>query len=595
MKKTIALLLCLLLLFGTVSCAKPLPVRGTSTIGQGASTTDRNEPTAPPPTTAPSDPKKPPYEEIIAQYTALLEAKSQGNPLPSLGSRPSKIEIALHEIVRDAKDVSLLGYATKDLNRDGIDELVLLHRNDRLYALFTVKDDAPVLLLRTDHASATVTPDGTVYAGESTPQSSLTQIKQIVNGSLEGLSLESTLTDGGSIRYSKTENGVSTDITKEEYLALSKVADDILLFSSNTTKTTGFRFVSPLADNTQGSAPTPDFLTYEGILSAYRIIVESLSDYPSTPWVGGAFDRLFHITDNDTYDVFHHIFWSCLRLRPTETYFGQTYATDGDNAYGYAVKDLNGDGIDELILLTDKYRVIAVFTQRDGRAVLLKDSFNTWIDGNGRLRASVSKGGVVRRDSECFVYEIDGGQLTPAVAVGYRVNVYLEKEGWYRIDRNVRTEISAAEGERLYAEYDILPEYYSTAEYTRAFSGIGFTPLFDATLAGEKHLKTFSVGWALYRDAVTVSEFSDTDVTASLRFVWMDGEYDPETNPDPVNEIIPLNVRASRDGNRYTFEQDGIKGYLEFAVNAVWTVITESQNEHVPTRVYLFDTPEIKI
>ena len=179
------------------------------------------------------------------------------------------------------------------------------------------------------------------------------------------------------------------------------------------------------------------------------------------------------------------------------------------------------------------------------------------------------------------------------IAVGYKVNIYLQKEGWYKIEGGIKVDISAEEGEALYAAYDILPSDYSNQEYTRTFSGIKFIPLFERTLAGQKHINTFSNAWFVNGDTLTVSEFSKSGATAVIKFVYTEGEFDPETNPDPKVHITELNVQAILNEGQYKFKKDGIKGYIEFAVHSAWVVVTESQNEHVFCRAYLFNYPEI--
>ena len=277
---------------------------------------------------------------------------------------------------------------------------------------------------------------------------------------------------------------------------------------------------------------------------------------------------------------------------PTETYFGYNYATDGDNSYGYAKKDLNGDGVEELILLNDNYEIFALFTEKGGKAQLVDGAYGSWIDENGRIRKELGTGGLVSRDGEGYVYVLDGVELKPEIAVGYKVNIYLQKEGWYKIEDGKKIDVSAEEGETLYAGYDILPFGYSNEEYTRTFSGIEFIPLFELTPAGQKHINTFSNASFINGDTLTVSEFSKNDATATIKFVYTEGEFDLETNPNPEVHITELNIQAIRNESRYEFEKDGVKGYIEFAVNSAWVVVTESQNEYVVCRAYLFNSPE---
>jgi len=563
MKKISILALCLLVLLCFVSCAKS--AENTS------------------------------YEGIIDKYTELLSAKSKNEALTQPGDSANEIELALYEIVRDCEDPKVMGYATKDINKDGTEELVLLSKGNKLYALFTKVNDSPVLLLKSDQMSAAISPDGTIFGNDYIQdQGSFTLIQKISDGKLGGLEY-GTVVNGEDATFYKIENSVKTEITRDELLKLDNSMQSILPGTrwNETTKKAGFRFVSALPDSSQSTAPVPDFSSYDGILSAYKTIVESFSEYQKSEWVNGKYDNLFNITDNESYDVFHQIFLGGISVKPASTalLYANDYPSDINNAYGYAKKDLNGDGTQELILLNDNYEIITVFTMKDGKAVHLEGLLDTWLDENGRIHKSVTTGGVVGRDREYFVYEIDGTGLKQIIGVGSGVNISLEKENWYKTDGQTKTEISDEEGEALYAEYDLTPKGWIEEEYTR-FTGIEFVPLFDATLANEKHINTYSQMGIVSERSLTVSAISDDTVTASIEFVKSYGEWDPVTNPDPEVHYTNLEFESIRNGNRYEFEKDGIKGYIEFAVNSVWVVVTESKNEHVDCMAILFNRIE---
>ena len=535
------------------------------------------------------------YDGIIERYSELLNKKANGQTIPDPDADASEIEVALCKIIQGYQaDPSLMGYATKDINGDGTPELVLLDKNNKLCALFTIQNHAPVLLLDLSLMTAVITPDGTIYAGSSYVENvgQHTLIKRIVDGKLEGLEFGSVI-EGESTSYYKIENGKRTEITFAEKNQLDSSIQHLLITPWYHTKTAGFRFVPAITDSSlENTAPVPDFSTYDGILSAYKTVVECFSEYSPADWVNGKFDSLFHISDDETYEVFHQIFYGGIRVMPTETYLGQSYDSCGDNAYGYAKKDLNNDGIEELILLNDNYKIFAIFTMEDGEAVLVDGIYDVWVDENGFLRKEPGTGGVTGRDAEAFVYKINGAQPEVIVGIGYKVNLYLEKGEWYKTDGNTKTDISDEEGKALYAEYDILPSNYCNKEYSKTYSGIAFVPLFEATLATQEHINTYSNAHFIYGDMLTVSAVSDSDVTASIKFVHSVGEFDPITNTEPEVYTTEISVTASRVGNRYRFEKDGVKGYIEFAVNSAWVIVTESENEHVVCKAYLFDRPE---
>jgi hypothetical protein len=470
---------------------------------------------------------------------------------------------------------------------------VLLSRSNKLYAIFSLNDGLPVLVFNAVNMSCSLSPDGSLYArSKYDPTGSTVHVKKIVNGTAVGTEYGIDVIDEKTAICYKIENGIRTEITLDEWYRISDSVATATRKPLYTTKTVGFRFVPAIENGIANDSPIPDFSSYEGILSAYRRIVESFCEYTSDSWSEGKFDSLFTITDNQTYDIFHNIFSQAEAVRPKDTYFGTKYAEDGNNSYGYAKKDLNSDGIEELILLSDNYDIFAIFTQNNGKAQYVEGSGEVWIDENANLRKTVFTGGLVDRDREHYLYEFDGTGLKQKVSVGYSVSFSLTKENWYKTDGKTKTEISDAEGEALCKIYDILPTGVTEEEYTKSYSGIEFTPLFGSASPNEKHLDTFKNIKIVNGNTLTVSEITDKYVAFRATLVHCVGEYDPETGVMPEVYDIELSGKATRDGNKYRFEVDGVTGYIELAVNSVWLTVTESKNEHVICMSYLFDYPE---
>ena len=155
MKKIISILLLFSILLCAVSCAKPSADGEKNAEETTTNTTVRN-----------NTPVKQPYEDIIKEYTNLLLKKIDGKEIAEPNGNANEIDVALYEIVRDCSDASTMGYATNDINDDGVDELVLLNKSNRLSALFTLKNDSPILLLNMDKLKASIASDGTVYANK---------------------------------------------------------------------------------------------------------------------------------------------------------------------------------------------------------------------------------------------------------------------------------------------------------------------------------------------------------------------------------------------------------------------------------------------
>ena len=570
MKRMLLVLLCLTCVWGTVSCA----VLGGKT--------------------PPQDPEVS-YAPVIEAYTALVRVKTDGGELTAPAEGASAVDTALFEIVGNSEDPTTLGYAIKDINRDGIFELVLMTSAQQVYALFTLEKNKPTLLTATK-VSMAISPDGTVTSTEYIPDRlSCIRIQTLRDGRLEGLEYGSSADYEG--KYYKIEDGVRSEITFEEKQTLDHLHGTVVRDIYYINKTTGFRFVPAIpADSSENPPPVADLSSYEGILATYKTIVEQFADCTKKAWVAGAYEDLFTFTSNEDYDIFHSLFYHGFTHMPTTTYFGSDYPHNGNDAYGYARKDLNKDGVEELIIMDQNYTVLDIFTMKDGRPVLLQGVSGCWIDENGRLHMHVGTGGLVARDAEAYLYEIRDGELHCVASVGYRVNMYLDKEGWYTVEDGVHKSISAEEGEKLYEQCTQRPPVCVEREYTRMMAGLTFVPLFEKTLALRMHKDTYTNSAYSEATKLTVSEVTE-GAEGAVTFAFdclkpMDGEFDPEVKFEEIRTRIEGEATLTDD--RYVFDVDGVKGYLEFTVTAVWVVITESENENVSCRAYLLNVHEKK-
>ena len=94
------------------------------------------------------------YDDIISQYTSLLNAKHNGGELlvpntENMDAGEIAISEALYGIVdgcKDAKAAENLGYGYKDFDGNGTPELIILDKYKSIRAIFTLSDNQPVLL-----------------------------------------------------------------------------------------------------------------------------------------------------------------------------------------------------------------------------------------------------------------------------------------------------------------------------------------------------------------------------------------------------------------------------------------------------------------
>ena len=161
---------------------------------------------------------------------------------------------------------------------------------------------------------------------------------------------------------------------------------------------------------------------YRSILETYRLIVEKFPTVNQNPLAVAA---ELGIQDEGEKESFLRLYSSIHQFYPgreQEDCLSPHYKL----GCGYAIKDLNGDGVDELVLLTDEYRIIAVYSLINGIPTLLgsyikKDlgwSFLNWIDAEGRIH-------VVRTDGldlyHHSIFEISNGHLIELCTYGYDV------------------------------------------------------------------------------------------------------------------------------------------------------------------------------
>lgn len=580
MKKIVALLLCLASLFVISSCAKK--------------ESENNENDERKQTQVDSA-----YEAIITKYKDLLNAKMNSEELQQPSDPENEIEIAVYDTVNMCTEPEQMGYATKDINGDGIDELVLMRKDNGVYALFTIDNDAPVLLLcRENKATYIAIIGGTVYY-EFKKQENLEHaiIKKIVDGKLEGIEFGYEK-DGETYNYFRIENGTRTETSAIENRGLMEEMNSVMINPMWRTKSFGFRFVSAInSDSNSNDAPIADFSDYDKIISAYKKIVGNFATHKEIDWINGEYDSFYTFLDNESYEIFHRIYNQGYNLRPSEKPFGQEYDSDGNNSYGYAIKDINGDGIEELVLLNDQYEIIDLYTMNDGKAVLLKGAQGTHVGADGLFRVCriVSFATGKARSDECYyTYEIKDGKLECISAFGCPYSRFIGRSNWFKTENGSRVSISDEEGERLYKEFDVRTlglNQCSTNEYTKRFSGLEFIPLFEKSKFCEDHIGKFTQSAFINGDELTLS--STSDKTISFEYLAIKPtKPEEERGPDYKDTRTTVKGTAVKNGDVYTFEQDGIKGYIEFAINSMWFVITESENENVDCGMLLFDSLE---
>ncbi len=160
--------------------------------------------------------------------------------------------------------------------------------------------------------------------------------------------------------------------------------------------------------------------------------------------------------------------------------------------WGYAKKDLNGDGADELILLNEDYTVIAIFSYVDGKPTViggLNESFpyqrplleNCWIDGDGYIYTT---GPRAFEHKTKYKVAQDGASLE-IVADYWLVNrMKYEPEAhvvteYYMFMGDEEIEITESEYKALDDQHGKYLGQYAGKDVTTEYAGLTFIPLFS--------------------------------------------------------------------------------------------------------------------
>ena len=136
-----------------------------------------------------------------------------------------------------------------------------------------------------------------------------------------------------------------------------------------------------------------DFKSYDSIIMMYKKIVQLCIDYDEKKAISGEYDAMFYIPGEKEYKWYEDIFHSTYLIYPGR--YEKNKNENYINFFGYALKDLNNDGTDELVLLLNDYTVIAIFSICEEHPVLLghyNERNRAWIDNEGNIYVNGSSG-----------------------------------------------------------------------------------------------------------------------------------------------------------------------------------------------------------
>ena len=599
MKKILVILICLCLLFSAVACKNTPPTSTTPEQSQ-----------------IPEEPQKTYqelYAEIISQYIALLTAKQKGEMLVApntqgMDADQAAIAQTVFHIVdgMDAKNAAKYGYGYKDCDGNGIPELMLLPQYGRaVMAIFTVSNGKAVLL------AANLNDPTNIYFSNRNiffSKNGLFLMMQVEeDGNIATATYSYFRVSGDKLAY-ETVYGQVYDTEKKEILENfqtvngERVAIDQETFADlyleyrqisegsnvDILKLQAPRIYLPLVD--QGideTRPVADFSSYAAIIETVKTISEDdvFDAFNADEWRNGKYDHLYACpteTDFDYYNRFLYIIYRGIY-----------------SPLGYDEIDLNGDGKDELVFLTEDYTIEAVFTQKNGTPVMLKSLLQneeSWLDENGYIH--IDRNDI--NELEYSVYKVAANgdfELVYDIFVSERGGRYLTKDG--------KTEkITFEESLEIYDEYCCYPERVDPNEYTRTVSNLTYTPLTEpyydliqsaaqdgiswhssANWDGPAGTKTwFSAG-----TYVTFENLTDDSVDVNFEYLLTRYYPDPERENYSLSETTEssLKVTAHR-ANGFYFEEGSVSGRIEFYEEYIWIIIESSDDERFPAGYHCY-------
>ncbi len=598
-----AVLLCMLVLLAAASCrTEP---GGTSSTG-GSSAPGSESPN--PGQDAPEALAFADYEDVIDVYGTLLAMKQNGqNPVDFAYACAEEADKAIMEAlcrIAAESEPAKMGYSTRDIGGDSSPELVLIETDQTVNALLSMKDGRPVLVdwfgsFRRRHAAIDgegllyIAAIGEFFGEDGVGMQSSCELRYLSeDGTLSGVAVVYELDENGEDIYTRILNGERSVISRSDYFSYMDMIFGGGVFDSETmTRNAGFRILPVLEPEETGLEKIPiDFSSYDAVLASFRSMVGVLPDYTREAWLNGRIDSRFDFPDDTAFAWYNQIFRMAYLYRPTDGDFPQTvFGANGQQAYGYALHDLNGDGSEELILMTEAYEIIAVFAMQDGKPVLLDDS-------SRKAECMITEDGELVMDFydsrgtyyEYAIYAVaDGGRLEQKVWLGRLFsNDYSNTVAplFYSLENGEKVCISYDEYREIYQNYfKIKPITYTYEEYTKSVAGLTFVPLYGPVEVSDSYLGTWINYEIIDGKRFSITGIAEDAITLELKYHVVEAEGEPSS-------WAVLHAVAQRSGDGYVFEADGVRGRLEIGASVIWLTIEESEIPELQCRSYQFNS-----
>ncbi|MBQ9760171.1 MAG: hypothetical protein IJW16_02355 [Clostridia bacterium] len=345
--------------------------------------------------------------------------------------------------------------------------------------------------------------------------------------------------------------------------------DDLLIVTYETYDIYGNRTVIFRTDPSYPQVAI-DLSDYDGVLNAYRALVEKLlyiAPNPSTLGETETLDSLFSFEYPSDYEKLYKLYNHLYRTRPQYPDSQERLLS----AYGYTLRDLNKDGSDELILMTDTYNILAIYTLQDGKPVPL-DYFRSlgdtaWIDAQNRLH-------VYRENSNpshySYVLEITAEgkeEVLLTLIRAYDPKTY--KYNYHRSADFTTVDLSLEEYNALRSTYGVVDG--NTGGALMKTNEFPFTHLFGSVTVDD----------CFYLDVW--SGYYEEKFVYGMLYI----NIEPQLTIQFFCDNMDMHVAVYRNGANAEFSNPYVSGTMEFTAYNIWMTIKESTVSDLPCGTYL--------
>ena len=273
----------------------------------------------------------------------------------------------------------------------------------------------------------------------------------------------------------------------------------LLAFCSCECEFSDFLELFEITD-TDETQPIP--VNYDEMIGVYRDIIRVCQRYDGGKGEEHDYAAEFGIDERCDKELYEKLFVSAYMLyagRGQEDWSSPHYK----RSCGYAIKDINLDGMDELILLNADYTIVAILSIANGTPILLgnyQPRTTCYIDAQGLLHELGSNAS----DSHSHaVYRIvtGGAETELVVEFGTAGHIWVDDiavQQYYKLEGELATEITKQEYAELMQTWSCC-DGQTSAEENQYCAGLVFTPLFtEEKIAAEMYQAAFVGECAVY-------------------------------------------------------------------------------------------------